>query len=226
MEMAVGFTPKLKTPNPFEPVLAMSSLPDRSPSQPSVVRLLTKRAEMLAATRRSIAAAGYDRFTVRSVSEECAVTTQTVYNSFGCRQELLVKALNEHTIMMEDAASRISPGPGAFLTLADLYYHCAIERPDFLREIVMASFSTKERLATMQRHSIQNKIRMLKSLPKTDFLCASIDVGVLATQITRVNSFAVYDWAQNGDVNELHTQLTEGNKLLLKGVLRTPRTPL
>jgi hypothetical protein len=90
----------------------------------------------------------------------------------------------------------------------------------------MASFSTKERLATMQRHSIQNKIRMLKSLPKTDFLCASIDVGVLATQITRVNSFAVYDWAQNGDVNELHTQLTEGNKLLLKGVLRTPRTPL
>lgn len=220
MDMASAL--KVKCPNPFEPVLAGIPASDHPTSQPSVFRLLARRAEMLAATRRSIAAAGYERFTVRSVSEECAVTAQTIYNSFGCRQELLVRALNEHTIMMEDAAGRLSPGAGVFLTLADLYYTCALERPAFLREIVMASFSTKERLATMQRHSIQNKVLMLRKIPRTDFVCDSIDVNALATQITRVNSFAVYDWAHHGDVAELRTQIVEGNKLLLRGVLRIP----
>src|SRR5207237_436911 len=158
----------LECPNPFAPVLSVPAVSDRLIRQPSVYRLLTRRADILAVTRRSIADYGHERFTVRSVSEECAITVQTIYNSFGSRQQLLVRALNEHTCLMENTAASLTSGGNLFLALANLYYRCALETPAFLREIVTAAFATMDRLATMQRNSIQNKVRILQSLPKDD----------------------------------------------------------
>lgn len=220
--METAIAPKLECPSPFAPILPSPTAAERLIRQPSVHRLLARRADILAATRRSIAEAGFERFTVRSVSQECAVTVQTIHNSFGSRQQLLVRALNEHSVLMDDTAAALSSGAGIFMALAELYYHCALETPAFLREIVTAAFATKERLATMQRHAIQSKISILQDLPGSDFLSAAVDISVLATQITRVNSFAVYDWSQHGDANELRRQIVQGNRLLLLGVLRLP----
>jgi AcrR family transcriptional regulator len=224
--MDMGTTPRLACPSPFLPILPDLSGLDHPIPQPSVHRLLARRAHILAATRRSIADDGFERFTVRSVSQACAVTVQTIYNSFGNRQQLLVRALNEHTVLMDDTAAALSPGAGVFMELAELYYRCALETPAFLREIVTAAFATQERLAAMQRYSIQSKISLLQNLPKDDFLSSLVDIGVLATQITRVNSFAVYDWSQHGNANELRKQIVQGNRLLLLGVLRLPEDRL
>ena len=207
------FNPAL-VPNPFEPIL-----PVRSQAQPrSAQRQRLRRASMLATTRRLLAQ-GQEHFTLRRVSEACGVTVQTVRNSFGRREDLLVSALNEHTSAVWEALGSLNSGPALFLDLAQMYYHCARNTPGFLRAMVTTAVAANQPLVVLQRHGVAIKVEHLRQLAREGLLKPGTDVEALAAQITRLNTFMIYEWSLSGDAEELRRQMILGNKLFLVAVL-------
>lgn len=204
-------------PDPFIPMMPVaSSGPLR---QPSVSMLNRRRAEMLAVTRRHIATAGHDGFTLREISEECGVSEQTIYNCFGRRQDLLIRALNEHTTMTQQAAAQSCGDEAIFLALADIYYYCALETPDFLRQVVTTALSTEYTRAAMQRHGTDLKAGILRDFAKAGVLRRGTDAEALAAQITRLSMIAIYEWSRHGDAEDLRSALVHGARLLMLGSL-------
>jgi AcrR family transcriptional regulator len=211
-----GFDPAL-VPDPFAPMLPMAG--PYPAQQRSHHRQALRRALMLATTRRLLAQ-GHEHFTLRRVSEACGVTVQTIRNSFGRREDLLVSALNEHTSAIWRALGSFSEGPTLFLDLAQMYYHCAHATPDFLRAMVTTAIASNQPLATLQRHGITIKVEHLRAMARQGLLLPGVDVEALAAQITRLNTFMMYEWTMDGDAAELRRQMIEGNRLLLAGALQ------
>jgi AcrR family transcriptional regulator len=204
-------------PNPFKPIMAAG---DGAVHRASLKHQRTRRAAILAATRRLLAE-GPDQFTLKRVAEECEVTVQTIRNSFGRREECLASALNEHTTAIWQALGSVSSGPMVFLDLAQMYYHCACATPGFLRGMVTAAISNDAPLAALQRHGALIKIDYLQDMARRELLRPGVDTEALAAQITRLNTFMMYEWAINGDAEELRHQMITGNRLLLLGAVRS-----
>jgi AcrR family transcriptional regulator len=184
----------------------------------SLHRQTLRRASMLATTRRLLAQ-GQEHFTLRRVSEECGVTVQTIRNSFGRREDLLVSAINEHTSAVWEALGSCTSGPTLFLDLAQMYYHCARNTPGFLRAMVTTAVASNQPLAVLQRHGVAIKVDHLRDMARKGVLRPGTDVEALAAQITRLNTFMMYEWAMDGDAEELRRQMIAGNRLLLAGAL-------
>jgi AcrR family transcriptional regulator len=187
---------------------------------PSLKRLRSRRAAILAATRRLLAE-GPDQFTLKRVSEECEVTVQTIRNSFGRREECLASALNEHTTAIWQALGSVSSGAQVFLDLAQMYYHCARATPGFLRGMLTSAISNEAPLAALQRHGALLKVEYLRDMARREQLRAGIDAEALASQITRLNTMMMYEWTIHGDAEELKVQMVNGNRLLLLGAMRS-----
>jgi AcrR family transcriptional regulator len=188
----------------------------------SVQRQRARRASILATTRR-VMAGGQESFTLRRVADASGVTVQTLRNSFGRRDELMVSAINDHTSAVWAALERCSRGPTLFLDLAEMYFHCAAATPDFLRAMVTAAVAGAQPLAALQRHGAAIKTGHLRRMAREGSIRACADIDGLAAQITRLNTFMMYEWAAGGDAGELRRQMVTGNRLLLAGVV-SPET--
>lgn len=214
--MQTRFNPAM-VPNPFEPILSAAG---KGPNHRlSLHRQRLSRASMLATTRRLLAD-GQEHFTLRRVSEECGVTVQTIRNSFGRREDLLVSALNEHTSAVWQALGSFSSGPTLFLDLAQMYFHCACATPGFLRGMVTSAIASNQPLSVLQRHGATIKVEHLRKMARQDMLRPGTDVEALAEQVTRLNTFMMYEWTMHGDARELRRQMIAGNKLLLAGAMQ------
>jgi AcrR family transcriptional regulator len=177
-----------------------------------------RRAAILATTRR-VLADGPEHFTLRRVADRSGVTVQTLRNAFGRREELLVSAINEHTSAVWSALGGFSRGPTLFLDLAEMYFHCAAATPDFLRAMVTAAVGSAQPLATLQRHGSSIKIGHLRRMAREGSIRPGVDLEALGAQITRLNTFMMYEWAAGGDAEELRRQMVAGNRLLLLGAV-------
>ncbi len=180
-----------------------------------------RRAMALAVARRLLAEAP-DQFTLRRVAEECGVTAQTLRNSFGRREDLLVAAFNDHTSAVWRTLGRTSRGAFLFLDLALVYHACAVQTPHFLRAMVQSAMANVRPLAMAQRHGASIKSAHLRQLARSDHLRPGVDAEALGAHITRLNTFMMYEWAQGGDPADLRREMIDGNRLLLIGAL-TPR---
>lgn len=214
--MQSRFDPAL-VPDPYAPILPRAG--KVAPHHRSLHRQKLRRAAMLATTRRLLAE-GHEHFTLRRVSEECGVTVQTIRNSFGRREDLLVCALNEHTSAIWAALGSFSSGPSLFLDLAQMYYHCARATPEFLRAMVTTALASNQPLAVLQRHGVAIKVEHLREMARQGLVRPGVDVEALAAQITRLNTFMMYEWAMACDAEELRRQMIAGNKLLLAGAMQ------
>lgn len=206
------FDPRI-VPDPYA-ALAGGAIEARG----SFRRQRERRAAILAAARR-VLADDRETFTLRRVADRSGVTVQTLRNSFGRREELMVSAINEHTSAVWAALGAFSQGPALFLDLAEMYFHCAAATPDFLRAMVTAAVGSAEPLAVLQRHGSAIKIAHLRRLVREGSIRADTDVDALAAQITRLNTFMMYEWAAGGDACELRRQMVTGNRLLLRGAV-------
>ena len=180
-----------------------------------------RRATALAVARRLLADAP-DQFTLRRVAEECGVTVQTLRNSFGRREDLLVAAFNDHTSAVWRTLGQASSGPFLFLDLALVYHRCAVRTPKFLRAMVTSAMAATQPLSRTQRHGSSIKSAHLRALARGDVLRPGVDAEALGAHITRLNTFMMYEWAQGGDPDDLRAEMIDGNRLLLMGAL-TPR---
>lgn len=213
--MQAKFDPRI-VPNPYTALQAVER--PTADGSSSFQRQRARRAAILATTR-AILAQGQENFTLRRVAQQCGVTVQTIRNSFGRREELMVSAINEHTTAVWDALGTFSKGPTLFLDLAEMYFHCAAATPDFLRAMVTSAVGSAEPLAVLQRHGSAIKIGHLRRLAREGSLRPGVDVDALAAQITRLNTFMMYEWAAGGDAAELRRQMVTGNRLLLMGAV-------
>jgi AcrR family transcriptional regulator len=186
--------------------------------QDSFQRQRSRRAGILATTRR-VLALGQECFTLRRVADASGVTVQTLRNSFGRRDDLLVSAINDHTSAVWAALEDCAQGPTLFLDLAEMYFHCAATTPDFLRAMVTAAVGSAQPLAVLQRHGSSIKIAHLRRMVRAGSIRLGTDVDALAAQITRLNTFMMYEWAAGGDARELRRQMVTGNRLLLMGAV-------
>jgi AcrR family transcriptional regulator len=202
-------------PNPYVPLA-----PDAAagPGGRSFAQQRRRRAEILATTRRLLAE-GQEAFTLRRVADENRVTVQTVRNSFGRREDLMVSAINEHTSAVWRALGGFSSGPALFLDLAQMYFQCARATPEFLRAMVTQAVANTPSLSVLQQHGSAIKVAHLRRLAREGGLRPGVDAEALAAQITRLNTFQMYEWAAGGDALALRHELVVGNKLLLLGAV-------
>lgn len=215
MEMVVS----TGAPDPFQAVMGLK-LSGSSEASGDFNAQHRRRAEILAATRRLLAADGHQRFTIRSVSEACSLTAQTIHNSFGCKVDLLRTALNEHTLMIDSHALRQTRNPAAFLMLAIAYYQSALERPDFLREFMFTTFSPRQPLRdSLMKFGIDLKTQMLNAMARRNLLKPCVNPRIAAEQIAYVNTFGLLEWAENDDLSQLYEKLVLGNGTILLGIL-------
>jgi AcrR family transcriptional regulator len=189
-----------------------------APMQASFQRQRARRAGILATTRR-VLARGQANFTLRRVADASGVTVQTLRNAFGRREELLVSAINDHTSAVWAALDGCPQGPTLFLDLAEMYFHCAAATPDFLRAMVTAAVGSAEPLAVLQRHGSAIKTTHLRRMAREGSIRPGVDIDALAAQITRLNTFMMYEWAAGGDARELRRQMVIGTRLLLLGAV-------
>jgi AcrR family transcriptional regulator len=203
------FDPRL-IPDPYAPRLTAEA------EGGSFQRQQARRAAILAVARR-VLADGPEQFTLRRVAAESGVTVQTLRNSFGRRDELLISAINEHTTAVWAALEGWSKGPTLFLDLAEMYFHRAETTPDFLRAMVTMAIGNAQPLAALQRHGSAIKLAHLRRMVREGSIRPDSDVEALGSQITRLNTFMMYEWTAGGDARELRRQMVEGNRLLLTG---------
>lgn len=200
-----------------DPFAAQVANDDRAAGR-LVLRQRERRAAALAAARRVLAETP-DQFTLVRVAEACGVTVQTLRNSFGRREDLLVEAFNDHTSAVWRTLAEVSSGPFVFLDLALLYHRCAVETPHFLRAMVTSAMASTRPLAKAQRHGSTIKAAHLRALARGDLLRPGVSAGALGAHITRLNTFMMYEWAQGGDPDDLRAEMIDGNRLLLMGAL-------
>lgn len=211
---------RISAPDPFEPVIGLKlgkpvAKPFGEHSGP-----YRRRAQILAATRRSLAQEGHDRVTIKSISDSCGLTPQTIHNSFGCKADLLRSAMNEHTLMIDSFAFTKSCDPEVFLLLALAYCQSAVNRPEFVREYMRAAFSPRHSLKdTLMKFGVDLKLHILRDLARRDLLRSFVDHRSAAEQIACVNTFAMQEWAQHGDIVQLYARIVHGNGALLLGIL-------
>ncbi|WP_264442132.1 TetR/AcrR family transcriptional regulator [Novosphingobium sp. JCM 18896] len=210
--MQVQFDPRI-VPDPYAP-LAAGPVDARG----SFERQRARRAAILATTRR-VLAQGPESFTLRRVADESGVTVQTLRNAFGRREELMVTAINEHTSAVWSALGGFSQGATLFLDLAEMYFHCAAATPQFLRAMVTSAVGSAQPLAVLQRHGSAIKLVHLRRLVREGSVRPGADIEALGAQITRLNTFMMYEWAAGGAAQELREQMVAGNRLLLMGAV-------
>lgn len=211
---------RISVPDPFEPVVGLklgtpSNRPFGEHSGP-----YRRRARILAETRRSLAREGHDRITIRSVSDGCGLTPQTIHNSFGSKADLLRSAMNEHTLMIDSFAFARSCDPEVFLLLALAYCQSAVNRPDFVREYMRATFSPRHTLKDkLMKFGVDLKLHILRDLAQRQLLRSFVDYRSAAEQIACINTFAMHEWAEHDDIAQLYARIVHGNGSLLLGIL-------
>jgi len=205
------------SPDPFLPVIGCSLSADRLPDARSFGPLQRRRANILAATRRSLAVEGHNRFTLRSISDASGVSTQTIHNCFGCKSELLRSALNQHTALIDSFAFSRTRNPALFIMLALAYCQSAVDHPAFMREFMHTDWSVR---SSLMKFGADLKAKILHGMSARNLLRPTASPKVAAEQIAYVNSFGLLEWADNDDIVQLYERLVHGNANILMGILQ------
>jgi AcrR family transcriptional regulator len=215
-------------PDPFLPMGVTLIGPAGGGSHPSFERKRQRRAEILARTRQVLADDGAEAFTIRSIAQVCGISAQTLHNVFGSRAELLSSALNEHTDAMDALAHSADATPFLFVILAAKYCDCASLTPNFLREFTMLSFVRKlPMLERLISYGVHNKTAILREMSRRGYLRNFIDPQVLASQIARINTYSVYEWAAgHSSIAEVRGNMLMGNVLTLLGAIAPAHSDL
>ena len=199
-------------PDPFAPIL-----PDTLGIAGSVSRQRLRRAEILATTRRLIAEERFDQVTLRRVAEDCDVAVQTIRNSFGRRDELIIAAVNEHTTAIWQDLDRRLPARQALIEFSGVIHRCAVQAPGFLRGTLALAFSRNASMLALQSHAAAYKLRLLQRMAKEETLRPGVRLDMLADQLTRLDTILMYEWAQGGDNAALFAHIAASHELLLQG---------
>lgn len=107
---------------------------------------MERRARILAAARKIIAAQGYDGLTMRSLAEKSRVSVPTLYNLIGGKQAILAAGLEETFEVASSALETVVSGSCVerILVSCDASTEQLLNAPAYSRELVQAFLASSE----------------------------------------------------------------------------------
>lgn len=185
-----------------------------------------RRARILAAARRLIAARGYAGLTMRELAQASRVSVPTLYNLFGGKQALLLGELEE---TFASVAANMQRADGAsFVERAfagcEAANHDLLSAPRYSRELVhlfLVSEETRAIRRDIAERYIETMAAVLREAQAAGELVAWADPAAVATRMYAHYVQAMIGWALGDlDAGELRAATLFGLCLMLLGLAR------
>ncbi len=185
-----------------------------------------RRARILAAARRLIAAHGFEGLTMRELARASRVSVPTVYNLFGGKHAVLFAELEEtFTIVAQTLA-----GAGGRSVVERAFAVCAagnrdlLAAPAYSRELVhvfLVSTETRAMRRAMHERYVALMAEVLRDGQAAGDIAAWVDTTVIATRMFAHYVHAMIEWAEGElDDGEFSAATELGMALMLLGVAR------
>lgn len=184
-------------PDPFVPAEALK--PVRTDVSTRWARHASLRSRALATTRRVIADEGREALSIRRLADALGVSSQTIYNHFGNRTQVIEEALNEHTTMMVEMARENTPGIDGLILLYSGYAACMKRESSYIRQATCCALSSKgESSLELPQHGARVIRPWLQSLSRDGTINLDVDTDLLAKHLSWIATICVYEWAHFG----------------------------
>ena len=188
----------LRTPHPFRPlnVIWDSEAHGANRPQPQWAQVRSRKARILAAARKLLAEGGYERLTVKNLASEADLSVPTIYNLVGKRHDVLVQAMNDHTIAMCKTAKDKEKYPHFVMALADLYANLAKAYPEFIKATTIAYFSGNDQLFNPWHDcGVGLIVASLAESQRAGLLRPGMTPEKIGRRCSAAISMSVYEWA-------------------------------
>jgi AcrR family transcriptional regulator len=187
----------LMLPDPGQPVPPMIGVPQ--PDRSHGARRAALRSIVCAAARRIVKQDGVAALTLRRISLDTGVSSQTLYNNFGPRDHIILGALTEYDGAMIEATRRVVPGIEGILVLEEGYMSCILRECAYTQEAIRFIFAPdRDILGSILRHGPKPFLQWLVDLRATGHLRRDIDIDALGRHMAWIHVSALYEWAALG----------------------------
>lgn len=182
--------------------------------------ILKRRQSILSETRKVISEVGLDEFKISHIALRCGTTTQTIYNNFGPKIELISRSLTDYVDIIHDISQSISNEADFFLNYHKAYYLSCLSYPDFMRELIFCSMNKKNAMIfRLSEHGKLFKFRILEDLERHGLLKKFIDKRRFINHFSRSTAFNIFTWACSGQYGDLRDRLMSETAVLLSDIL-------
>ena len=194
-----------------------NALPRRSAGER---RPISRRADLLSATRSRLATEGHERVTLRMIAADCETTVQTVHNLIGNRKQVLGAVLIDHGQKLRQLVQECDDYPLLIFAFVDLMWHSALIQPEFLRQatFIYAALDV-DSYRPVQTAGLQFVRSALADLRGR--LRKGMSINALAEAMQSMIATALHDWAQGKiDLPELRKSLRVRAAMLVLGAAK------
>tara|TARA_Y100000385_G_scaffold8498_1_gene8951 strand:- start:1286 stop:1957 length:672 start_codon:yes stop_codon:yes gene_type:complete len=176
-----------------------------------------RRERIFTIAKRQIAAKGLEEFTISELAEEAGVSTPTIHNLFGKKDDIAQELIEELILALQNIMSKpVFDDP---VKSAVFYVDSIIEmyegKEDFYRSAYMACekagmFEDHESVDSFYRQSIKLAELCCKGALKHGFLLGNIDTTVLTRELYDCHRSGRQDWVIGYiNLNEYRDQVLE-----------------
>ena len=176
-----------------------------------------RRERIFTIAKRQIAAKGLEEFTISKLAEEAGVSTPTIHNLFGKKDDIAQELIEELILALQNIMSKpVFDDP---VKSAVFYVDSIIEmyegKEDFYRSAYMACekagmFEDRESVDSFYQQSINLAELCCKGALKHGFLLGNIDTTVLTRELYDCHRSGRQDWVIGYiNLNEYRDQVLE-----------------
>lgn len=180
-----------------------------------------RRASILCQTRTLIGREGYPNFNIRRLADHCSLSSQTIYNLVGDRDEVISAATCQHLDALLKSAARLEDYPCFIAALADASWYHAIRNPGYAKTVIHTHIRSRSQAADKMQTVMRTALRqVLEDMTRQSRLRQGTNIELLAERIHSLIVFTGFSWAEGGcDDAGLRQQLGTGTGLLLLGAM-------
>lgn len=205
-------------PNVYEGMRVVNNALSRRPAGER--RPVSRRADLLSATRLRLATEGHERVTLRMIAADCETTVQTVHNLIGNRKEVLGAVLIDHGQKLRQLVQECDDYPLLIFAFVDLMWHSALIQPEFFRQatFIYAALDI-DSYRPVQAAGLQFVRSTLTDLRGR--LRRDMSINALAEAMQSMIATTLHDWAQAKiDLPELRKNLRVRAAMLVMGATK------
>jgi AcrR family transcriptional regulator len=161
-----------------------------------------RQRRILATARREITAVGYDALTMAQLASASEVSTKTLYNLYGSKDELLLSAVAELIGNLEQLPQVVEASPGlpSLLAFTEVICDQVVATPRYAEVMARSLFQADRdhRLVDILLRNTQRvTLRALQAASAADQLNSDVDLPVLARLLAAHQWGVVLLWSKN-----------------------------
>jgi AcrR family transcriptional regulator len=161
-----------------------------------------RQRRILATARREITAVGYDALTMAQLASASEVSTKTLYNLYGSKDELLLSAVAELMGNLEQLPQVVDAPPGlpSLLAFTEVICDQVVATPRYAEVMARSLFQADRdhRLVDILLRNTQRvTLRALQAARVADQLNSDVDLPVLAKLLAAHQWGVVLLWSKN-----------------------------